>query len=162
MSATDISLWICAVLLVLVGLGGVVLPALPGIPMIFGGLLLIAWIDDFSRIGGVTLGVLAALTVLAWFIDFAASIVGAKRVGASTLALVGAAIGTVVGLFAGLIGLLFAPLAGAAIGEYIARRDARQAARVGVATWIGMLLAAVAKVAIAFMMMGIALATFFF
>ncbi|MBU0600921.1 MAG: DUF456 domain-containing protein [Gammaproteobacteria bacterium] len=162
MSATDISLWICAVLLVLVGLGGVVLPALPGIPMIFGGLLLIAWIDDFSRIGGVTLGVLAALTVLAWFIDFAASIVGAKRVGASTLALVGAAIGTVVGLFAGLIGLLFAPLAGAAIGEYIARRDARQAARVGVATWIGMLLAAVAKVAIAFMMLGIALATFFF
>ncbi|MBU1848127.1 MAG: DUF456 domain-containing protein [Gammaproteobacteria bacterium] len=162
MSATDISLWICAVLLVLVGLGGVVLPALPGIPMIFGGLLLIAWIDDFSRIGGVTLGVLAALTVLAWFIDFAASIVGAKRVGASTLALVGAAIGTVVGLFAGLLGLLFAPLAGAAIGEYIARRDARQAARVGVATWIGMLLAAVAKVAIAFMMLGIALATFFF
>ena len=122
MSATDISLWICAVLLVLVGLGGVVLPALPGIPMI----------------------------------------VGAKRVGASTLALVGAAVGTVVGLFAGLIGLLFAPLAGAAIGEYIARRDARQAARVGVATWIGMLLAAVAKVAIAFMMLGIALATFFF
>jgi uncharacterized protein len=162
MSATDISLWICAVLLVLVGLGGVVLPALPGIPMIFGGLLLVAWIDDFSRIGGVTLGVLAALTVLAWVIDFAASIVGAKRVGASTLALVGAAIGTVVGLFAGLLGLLFAPLAGAAIGEYIARRDARQAARVGVATWIGMLLAAVAKVAIAFMMLGIALATFFF
>jgi uncharacterized protein len=162
MSATDISLWICAVLLVLVGLGGVVLPALPGIPMIFGGLLLVAWIDDFSRIGGVTLGVLAALTVLAWVIDFAASIVGAKRVGASTLALVGAAIGTVVGLFAGLVGLLFAPLAGAAIGEYIARRDARQAARVGVATWIGMLLAAVAKVAIAFMMLGIALATFFF
>ena len=64
----------------------------------------------------------------------------------------------VLGLFGGLIGLLFAPLAGAAIGEYIARRDALQAARVGLATWLGMLFAAIAKVTIAFMMLGVALA----
>jgi len=158
MSAADLLLWLIAGLLVLVGLAGVVLPALPGIPLVFGGLLMVAWLDDFQRIGGVTLAVLGALAVLAWLIDFAASVIGAQRVGASPLALVGAAIGTVVGLFGGLIGLLFAPLAGAAIGEFIARRDALQAARVGLATWLGMLLAAVAKVAIAFMMLGIALA----
>lgn len=162
MSATDLLLWLIAALLVLIGLAGVVLPALPGIPLVFGGLLMAAWLDDFQRIGGVTLAVLGALAVLAWLIDFAASVIGAQRVGASPLALVGAAIGTVVGLFGGLIGLLFAPLAGAAIGEFIARRDALQAARVGLATWLGMLLAAVAKVAIAFMMLGIALATWLF
>ncbi|OYW28299.1 MAG: hypothetical protein B7Z51_08280 [Methyloversatilis sp. 12-65-5] len=161
-SATDLLLWLIAGLLVLVGLAGVVLPALPGIPLVFGGLLMVAWLDDFQRIGGVTLAVLGALAVLAWLIDFAASVIGAQRVGASPLALVGAAIGTVVGLFGGLIGLLFAPLAGAAIGEFIARRDAFQAARVGLATWLGMLLAAVAKVAIAFMMLGIALAAWLF
>jgi uncharacterized protein YqgC (DUF456 family) len=162
MSATDVLLWLIAGLLVLVGLAGVVLPALPGIPLVFGGLLMVAWLDDFQRIGGVTLAVLGALAALAWLIDFAASVIGAQRVGASPLALVGAAIGTVVGLFGGLIGLLFAPLAGAAIGEFIARRDAFQAARVGLATWLGMLLAAVAKVAIAFMMLGIALAAWLF
>ncbi|MFH1814073.1 MAG: DUF456 domain-containing protein [Pseudomonadota bacterium] len=162
MSAADFLLWLIASLLVLVGLAGVVLPALPGIPLVFGGLLMVAWLDDFQRIGGVTLAVLGALAVLAWLIDFAASVIGAQRVGASPLALVGAAIGTVVGLFGGLIGLLFAPLAGAAIGEFIARRDALQAARVGLATWLGMLLAAVAKVAIAFMMLGIALAAWLF
>lgn len=162
MTAGDVLLWSLAAVLVLVGLAGVVLPALPGIPLMFGGLLMMAWLDGFERIGGVTLGILAALTVLAWLIDFAASVIGAQRVGASTLALLGAAIGTVLGLFGGLIGLLFAPLAGAAVGEYIARRDALQAARVGLATWLGMLLAAVAKVAIAFMMLGIALAAWFF
>ncbi|MDP2870711.1 DUF456 domain-containing protein [Methyloversatilis sp.] len=162
MSAADLLLWLIAGLLVLVGLAGVILPALPGIPLVFGGLLMVAWLDDFQRIGGVTLAVLGALAVLAWLIDFAASVIGAQRVGASPLALVGAAIGTVVGLFGGLIGLLFAPLAGAAIGEFIARRDALQAARVGLATWLGMLLAAVAKVAIAFMMLGIALAAWLF
>ena len=145
-------------LLVLTGLAGVVLPALPGIPLIFGGLLMAAWLDGFAHIGGITLGILGALTVLSLLIELAASVVGAQRVGASTLALTGAAIGTVLGLFGGLIGLLFAPLAGAAIGEYIARRDALQAARVGLATWLGMLFAAIAKVAIAFMMLGVALA----
>lgn len=158
MSQTGLLMAVVAALLVLTGLAGVVLPALPGIPLMFGGLLMAAWLDGFAHIGGITLGILGALTVLSLLIELAASVVGAQRVGASTLALTGAAIGTVLGLFGGLIGLLFAPLAGAAIGEYIARRDALQAARVGLATWLGMLFAAIAKVAIAFMMLGVALA----
>ncbi|HEY9193576.1 MAG TPA: DUF456 domain-containing protein [Methyloversatilis sp.] len=158
MSLTSMLMMAIAILLVLIGLVGVILPALPGIPLIFGGLLMAAWLDGFTHIGGITLGLLAALTGLSLLIELAASVVGAQRVGASTLALAGAAIGTVLGLFGGLIGLMFAPLAGAAIGEYLARRDAFQAARVGLATWLGMLFAAVAKVAIAFVMLGIALA----
>ena len=158
MSLIAVLQWTAAAAMVLIGLAGVVLPALPGIPLIFGGLLMAAWLDGFAHIGGITLGLLGALTVLSLPIELAASVVGAQRVGASTLALTGAAVGTVLGLFGGLIGLLFAPLVGAAVGEYIARRDALQAARVGLATWLGMLFAAVAKVAIAFMMLGIALA----
>ncbi len=158
MSLIAVLQWTAAAAMVLIGLAGVVLPALPGIPLIFGGLLMAAWLDGFAHIGGITLGLLGALTVLSLLLELAASVVGAQRVGASTLALTGAAVGTVLGLFGGLIGLLFAPLAGAAVGEYIARRDALQAARVGLATWLGMLFAAVAKVAIAFMMVGIALA----
>lgn len=158
MNGVDLLLYVLAGLLVLVGLAGVVLPALPGVPFMFGGFLLLAWLDDFTRIGPMTLVLLGALTALTVLVDFAASVVGAQRVGASTLALAGAAIGTVLGLFGGLVGLLFMPLAGAAVGEFIARRDAVQAARVGVATWLGMVIGAVAKVAIAFMMLGVALA----
>lgn len=162
MNGADLLLYALAGLLVLVGLAGVVLPALPGVPFMFGGFLLLAWLDDFTRIGPTTLVVLGALTALTVLVDFAASVVGAQRVGASTLALAGAAIGTVLGLFGGLIGLLFMPLVGAAVGEFIARRDAVQAARVGMATWLGMVIGAVAKVAIAFMMLGVALAAWLF
>jgi uncharacterized protein YqgC (DUF456 family) len=91
---------------------------------------------------------------MAWVVDYIAAVAGAKRVGASKLAIIGAAIGTVAGVFSGLWGLLFMPLLGAAIGEYVAQRDARRAGKVGVATWIGLLLGSAAKVAIVLTMIG--------
>ena len=153
MSAT--LLWILSIILILVGLAGTVLPALPGTALVLGGIVLAAWIDDFTRIGTLTLAVVALLAVLAWVLDFVAGLLGAKKVGASRQALVGAALGTVVGLFMGLVGVLFMPLVGAAIGEYLARRDQQHALRVGLATWLGILAGMLAKVVIAFMMVGI-------
>jgi hypothetical protein len=150
-----IALWILAIVLVVVGVVGTVLPVLPGTILVFAGVALAAWIDDFTRISVWTLAVLGALTVLAWAIDYAAAAAGAKGAGASRQAVVGAAVGTVVGVFTGFVGLLFMPLAGAAIGEYLARRDALRAGRVGIATWLGMLAGAAAKVAIAFLMVGV-------
>lgn len=158
---TTTLLWIGAVLLVLVGVAGVVLPALPGTPLVFAGLLLAAWIDDFQRISVWTMLVLALLTALAWAVDWVAAALGAKRAGASGLAVLGAAIGTVVGLFSGFIGLIFAPLLGAAVGEYFATRDSARAARVGVATWIALLLAVAIKIALVFTMLGIFAAAYF-
>ncbi|MGB0129231.1 MAG: DUF456 family protein, partial [Rhodocyclaceae bacterium] len=97
-------LWILASLLVIVGLAGVVLPALPGTPFIFLGLLLGAWIDDFAKVGGLTIALLGVLAALAWLVDVVATSLGAKRVGASTIAIVGAALGTIAGLFFGIPG----------------------------------------------------------
>lgn len=154
----EIALWIVAVLLIAVGVAGVVLPALPGVVFVFLGILLAAWIDDFARIGGLTLGVLAALAVIAFVIDYLASTVAAKRAGATRLGLLGAAIGTVLGIFTGFIGLLFMPLVGAAVGEFLGHRDAIRAGQVGVATWIGLLVGTVAKIAIVFTMIGIFIA----
>jgi uncharacterized protein YqgC (DUF456 family) len=150
-----VALWILAFLLIVVGVVGTVLPALPGVVFVFAGVALAAWIDGFARIGAWTLGVLGVLTLIAWLVDFVSGYYGAKRAGASTQALVGAAIGTVAGVFTGLVGLIFMPLAGAAIGEFLAQRDALRAGKVGVATWIGMLVGTVAKVAIVFLMVGI-------
>src|SRR5688572_2174674 len=95
-------LYLLAALLILLGLAGTILPALPGMPILFGGMLLAAWVGDFERVGGWTLAVLGVLAALALALDVIAGLLGAKRVGASGLALLGAALGTVVGLFFGL------------------------------------------------------------
>jgi uncharacterized protein YqgC (DUF456 family) len=148
-------LWAVAIALILIGAAGTVLPALPGATLVFGGIVLAAWIDGFTRIPVWVLVILGVMTALAWIVDFAAAALGAKRAGASKLALVGALIGTLLGVLTGLWGLLFMPLAGAAIGEYAAQRDLRRAGKVGLATWVGLLLGTAAKVAIVFAMIGI-------
>jgi uncharacterized protein YqgC (DUF456 family) len=94
-------------------------------------------VDDFTRIGVVTISIVAVLAVIAWVLDYVAGLLGATKAGASRQAIVGAAVGTVSGLFMGLVGAVFMPLVGAAVGEYLARRDQRQAVHVGVATWLG-------------------------
>lgn len=151
-------LWTLSVALILLGLAGTVLPALPGTAFVLGGIVLGAWIDDFSRVGTTTLIVVTVLAVLAWVLDYVAGLLGAKKAGASRQALVGAAVGTVLGLFMGLVGVLFMPLVGAAVGEYIARRDEKNAMKVGVATWLGIMAGLLAKVVIAFIMVGIFIA----
>lgn len=151
----DTLLWILSGALILTGFAGIVLPALPGTLLIFAGILLGAWIDDFARVGWFPLVFIAVLALLAWVMDYVAGMLGAKRAGASRLAIAGAAVGTVAGVFMGLIGVLFMPLLGAAAGEYMARRQHGQALRVGLATWLGLLAGMLAKFVLAFMMVGI-------
>lgn len=151
----SIWLWLLSAALILLGLAGTVLPALPGTVLVLAGIVLGAWIDDFTRVGWLTLTLVAVLAALAWALDYVAGLMGARKVGASRQALIGAALGTVVGLFMGLVGVLFMPLVGAAVGEYLARRDHGQALKVGTATWLGMMLGMIAKVVLAFVMVGV-------
>jgi hypothetical protein len=146
---------ILALILVVLGLAGVVLPLLPGMPLLFGGLWLLAWSDGFARVGEFTVVLLGILAVLAWGIDYLAATLGVKRVGASGLAVAGAAIGTVLGLAAGLVGVLVGPVLGAIAGEWLARRNGAQASRAGLAAGISFLLGIVAKIGIAFTMVGL-------
>lgn len=148
-------LWVIAVLMVIVGIAGTVLPALPGVVLVFAGIVLAAWIDGFAVISGWTIGVLAVLTVIGSVVDYVAQAMSAQRAGATWQGIAGAAVGTVAGIFSGLWGLLFMPLAGAAIGEFISHRDALRAGKVGLATWLGLLVGAVLKLAIVFTMTGI-------
>lgn len=151
----DVLWWFLSVALIGLGVAGTVLPALPGTALVLVGIVLAAWIDDFSRVGAFTLTIVGILAVLSWVLDYVAGMLGAKRAGASKQAIIGAAVGTVAGIFFGFIGVLVLPLAAAAVGEYLAYRDHRRAVHVGVATWIGMMIGIIAKVVLAFMMLGV-------
>ena len=148
-------LYILSLLLVMAGFVGILLPALPGVPLIFAGMLLAAWAGGFHTIGVFTVIVLGLLTVLALGIDFAAGLLGARRVGASRLALMGAALGTLAGVFLGIPGLIVGPFAGALIGEWLYGRNLAQASRVGIGTWLGMAFGALVKLVVSFVMLGV-------
>ena len=77
--------WLLSGLIIIAGLAGTVVPALPGVPLVFLGLFVGAWIGDFETIGWVTIGVLAVLTLIAWIVDFVAGAAGARYLGAPCL-----------------------------------------------------------------------------
>ena len=144
--------FVLAAVLVLVGLAGTVLPAIPGALFVFAGLFLAAWADGFAHVGAVGLTIIGVLGALSFVADFVASLLGAKRVGASPLALAGAALGGLVGLFLGLPGLILGPFVGAVGGEFLARGRWAQAGKVGLGTWLGLAAAAIVKLILACMM----------
>lgn len=154
-------LWILAGLLVVVGIAGTFLPALPGAPLVFGGLFIAAWADGFQRIGWPSLTILGVLALVTVAIDFFASALGAKKMGASKQAILGSVIGTFAGIWMGLPWLIVGPFVGAALGEYIAKENWEQARKVGIATWLGMLVGAIAKIALVFAMVGVFITAFF-
>lgn len=152
--------YVLAGILILVGIAGVVLPAIPGLPLVFAGMLLAAWAGGFQQVGATTLVVLGVLTVLSMGIDFWAAAIGARRVGASRLALVGAIVGTLAGLVLGPIGLFVGPFVGALGGELLHGRklDAAgmgQATRVGFGTWLGIAMGIALKLMLALAMLGL-------
>lgn len=149
--------WFAAVVLVVVGLVGTVLPGLPGILLLYAGMLLGAWMDGFHRVGWPTLVLLGVLTVIALLADTLAGVLGARRFGASRQALIGSVLGGLIGPLAGfgLPGLLLGPFVGAVVGELLARRPVVTAARVGLGTWLGLIAGTLAKIAIAVSMLGI-------
>lgn len=152
--------YLLAAIVIAVGLLGTVLPILPGLPLVFGGMLLAAWAGGFERIGVATIVVLGVLTLFSLVIDFWATAMGARRVGASRKAVLGAVLGTIAGLPFGPLGLFAGPFAGALAGELLhrrklGRRDVGDAARIGFGTWLGIVLGVVLKLGVAFAMIGL-------
>jgi len=145
------------VLLLLVGLVGSVVPALPGTILIFAGALLHGVAYGLEPIGPWRLGLLAVLTVLAYALDYAAGALGVRRFGGSGWATAGAVVGAIVGIFFSLPGLILGPLVGAIVAEYAYTRKLDTSARAALGTVVGLLVGAVAKVGIGLVMIGLVL-----
>ena len=149
-------LWyVIAGVLIAIGLLGTVLPLLPGVPMMFGGMWLAAWAGHYERVGIATLVLLGILAVISIALDFIAGALGARRVGASSRAQWGAFLGAVAGIFFGIPGLVLGPFVGALVGQFATGSGFDHSMRVGIATWIGLLFGTLAKLALSFTMLGV-------
>ena len=146
-----------AMILIAVGMTGTVIPAVPGLPLIFLGGWLIGWASDYELIGPGSIVILALLALIGVGVDFLAQVLGAKRAGAGRWGLFGAVLGTVAGVFFGVWGIVILPLLGAMAGEVISGRSLVKAGKIGMSTWIGMALGLAVKVALAFTMAGLIL-----
>lgn len=151
----QILLGLLAALLIALGFAGLILPLVPGIPLVFAGLVLLAWAENFAYVGWLTLTLLGGLALLSYGIDFLASALGAKKFGASPRAVAGAALGALGGLFFGLPGIVLGPFVGAVIGEFSQRATLKAAMHAGVGATLGLLFGALLKIALAFSMLGV-------
>jgi uncharacterized protein len=134
-----------AAAVIIVGLVGAIVPVLPGIPLIFAGIWIIAGVDGYHHLGlGWLLGI-AAVGAVGLVVDLLAGALGAMRMGASSQAVWGALIGTLIGLFFGIPGLLIGPFLGAVLGELSAGHSVLRSAHAGVSAWVGLMFGAIIK-----------------
>jgi hypothetical protein len=157
-----LALWLLALAAIALGLLGLVLPLLPGSPLLLAGVWLAAWLDDYQRVGGWTVAVIAVLALAAWAIDYLAAVVGVKKVGASKQAMLGAGLGVLAGFVLGPVGLVLGPVVGATLGEYLARKDEVQAGKVGLAAGIAFVVAMALKFGLGLGMVALFAFAYFF
>jgi uncharacterized protein len=141
----DTLFYVVGALLIAIGLAGAIVPVLPGIPLIFGGIWLIARVDHYHHLGVWWLVGTALVGAVGLTMDLLSGALGAKRVGASPRAVWGALLGTLIGLFFGLPGLLLGPFFGAVVGELSAGNSMLRSTHVGVSTWVGLLFGTIVK-----------------
>jgi uncharacterized protein YqgC (DUF456 family) len=154
--SAELALWLLAGLLVVLGIAGLVLPGLPGAPLLFAGLFAGAWAEDFRHFGWGWLSVFFVMALATWGVDFVATSLGARRFGASRRAVLGALLGTIGGfLVGGLVGVVLGPLVGAVLGELSAGRDFASAQRAGLGAALGLAVGAAAKLALSFSMLAL-------
>jgi len=158
----ELLLLVLGVCVIVVGVVGLALPLVPGVAIIFAGIVLVAWADDFTRIGPVMLGLLFVLTVVAMIADNVAGMFGARRAGASGWGVFGAGVGALVGLPFGLPGVILGPAVGALALEYIKNPDLTRAGKAGLGGLLGYVLAVIAKAVFGLMLVGLAVVAYVF
>lgn len=157
-SLLETVLFVIALVIMLIGLAGVILPVLPGVLLIFAAALLYALVTGFENVGGSTLLILGGLTALAYLLDWTATAFGVRKMGGSRWGIIGAFIGMIVGLLlpgVGVIGFIVGAFLGAVVMELLVNREADKALRAGLGSFLGFLLSGVGRFVIAVTMIGL-------
>lgn len=146
---------IVALVVMLVGVAGSILPGLPGAPLILGAAVGHRLYFGDASAGTLVLVLMGCLALASAGLDYIASAMGAKKFGATWRGILGAAVGAVVGLVFGPIGLLTGPFLLAVALEALGGRSIEEAGRAGAGAFIGLLVGAVGKVACSLSMIGL-------
>ncbi|UCC79837.1 MAG: DUF456 domain-containing protein [Candidatus Zixiibacteriota bacterium] len=157
MTWLEIILFIAALIFMFVGLLGVILPVLPGIPLIFGVALVFSILTDFTYLSGQTIIIMGILAVISLILDWIATLFGVKRMGGSKAGIFGAFIGMIVGLFipgVGIFGFVIGAFVGAFIFELMVNRESKKALKAGLGSFIGFLVGGVLKLVVGAVMIG--------
>jgi len=149
----EITVIIVGSILIFLGLAGSLLPILPGPPLSFIGLLLLALVRTFSSpLTPPLIIVMGLLTVAAVAADHIIPVWGARRYGASKWGLWGSVGGMVIGIFFSPWGMLLGGLVGAVVAEWLVHRETGQALRAGWGVIVGILLGTVLKLVLSAVM----------
>jgi uncharacterized protein YqgC (DUF456 family) len=141
-----------ALLLMLAGLIGSILPVLPGIPVILAAAIGHRLYFGPHSVSNLVLIVLVALTLVAVLFDFLAGMFGANKFGATWRGALGAVLGGIVGLFFSLPGIILGPFLGATLFELLGDRELKMALKAGLGATSGLLAGIVGKFSIAVVM----------
>lgn len=132
-----------------VGLIGCLLPGVPGTPLVMIAALAHRLVFGERSIGWGLLCLLAVIMVIAMALDYLASIIGARKMGATWRGITGATLGILIGVFFSIPGMILGPFLGAFTFEWFGCRDSRRAGKAGLGALIGMLVGGVGKFACA-------------
>lgn len=155
-------LYLLAVALILAGLVGIILPVMPGMLLVWGGLMVGAYADGYEHIGWFPCVVVTVIAVVSISADIVGTKYGTEKVSASQWATYGAILGSIVGLFFGPWGLLLGPFVGGALGELLYSKDHKQALKAGLGAWLGILISSAMKYVLAFSMIAVFVVSYIF
>ena len=141
----DILLIMAGVVCLLVGLAGCILPALPGPPISYVGLLLLHFTEKVQFSSG-ELWMWFAVVAVIQIADYVIPMLGSKYIGGSKWGPWGAFVGSIVGLFFVPLGLILGPFIGALVGELLGNRSFVEALKSGIGAVLGFIFGTVLKV----------------
>lgn len=134
----DYFLLISAIVLMIIGIIGCLVPVLPGPPLSYIGIILLH-LSRFGQFSKTTLIVLGAVTIVVTILDYIVPIWGTRKFGGSKYGARGATVGLIIGFFLGPAGIIIGPLLGAIVGELIFRDDMKYAVKAGFGSLLGFL-----------------------
>jgi hypothetical protein len=134
----DYLLLILGIIFMVIGIIGCLVPALPGPPISFLGLLFLH-LSKFGQFTTPTLIILGSIAVVVTVLDYIVPLWGTKKFGGSKYGTKGATVGLIVGFFLGPLGIIMGPLIGAFVGEMIFKDDISYAFKAGFGSLLGFL-----------------------
>lgn len=155
MISGEIIFFIVALVVMIVGLAGVILPVLPGIPLIFAAAALYGIVTGFSGIGLNMILFLAGLTVFGLIVDYLANYLSVRKMGGGRAGAVGAVIGLMVGVWLGLAWIVILPFVLAVAFELLAGKEGRSAFKAGLGAMVGLLFGGLLRFVIGCVMIGL-------